>query len=84
MQCNSEAQKFLDLTLDCFLHQHVNETTRGENILFIVYINDLDVKLNCCVLKFADDISAFSEVSSMEKVLNLQSDLNKLHKWSED
>ena len=33
LQCNSEGQKFLDLTLDCFLHQHVDEPTRGENIL---------------------------------------------------
>ena len=36
LQYNSEGQKFLDLTLDCFLHQHVNEPTRGENILDLV------------------------------------------------
>ena len=36
MQCNSEGQKFFDLTLDCFLHQHVNEPTRGETILDLV------------------------------------------------
>ena len=36
MQCISEGQKFFDLTLDCFLHQHVNEPTRGENILDLV------------------------------------------------
>ena len=30
------AKKFLDLTLDCFCHQHVNEPTRGENILDLV------------------------------------------------
>ena len=36
LQCNREGQKFLDLTLDCFLHQHVNEPTRGENILDLV------------------------------------------------
>ena len=36
LQCNSEGQKFLDLTLDCFLHQHVNEPTRSENILDLV------------------------------------------------
>ena len=29
---------FLELTLDCFLHQHVNEPTRGENILDLVYL----------------------------------------------
>ena len=36
MQCNREGHKFLDLTLDCFLHQHVDEPTRGENILYLV------------------------------------------------
>ena len=30
---DSEAQNCLDLSLDCFLHQHVNEPTRGENIV---------------------------------------------------
>ena len=52
-------------------------------ILFIVYINDLDVNLNSYMLKFAD-AKVFSEVSSLDKVANLQSDLDKLHKWSED
>ena len=33
-------------------------------ILFIVYINNLDVNLNSYVLKFADDANVFSEVSS--------------------
>ena len=50
-------------------------------ILFIVYISDLDVNLNSNVLKFADDAKVFSEVSSLDKVANLQSDLDK---WSED
>ena len=54
------------------------------SILFIVYINDLDVNLNSYVLKFADDAKVFSEVSSLDKVANLQSDLDKLYKWSED
>ena len=53
-------------------------------ILFIVYINDLDVNLNSYVLKFADDANVFSEVSSLDKVANLKSYLDKLHKWSED
>ena len=50
-------------------------------ILFIVYINDLDVNL---VLKFADDARVFSEVSSLDKAANLQSDLDNLYKWSDD
>ena len=48
-------------------------------ISFIVCINDLDVSLNSYVLKFADDANVFSEVSSLDKVANLQSDLDKLY-----
>ena len=36
------------------------------------------------MLKFADDAYVFSEVSSLDKVAGLQSDLDKLYKWSED
>ena len=36
------------------------------------------------VLKLADDANVFSEVSSLDKVANEQSDLDKLHEWSED
>ena len=54
------------------------------SILFIVYINDTDVNFNSYVLKFADDAKVFSEVSSLDKVANLQSDLDKLYNWSED
>ena len=49
-----------------------------------VYINYLDVNLDSYLLKFADDANIFSEVSFLGKVANLQSDLNKLYKCSED
>ena len=29
LQCDSEGQNFLDLTTDCFLHQHVNAPIKG-------------------------------------------------------
>ena len=51
----------------------------------LLYIlTDVDVNLNSYVLKFADDAKVFSEVSSLVKVANLQSDFDKLYKWSED
>ena len=53
-------------------------------IFLIVYFNDLDANLNSHVLKFADDAKVFSEVSSLDIVANLESDLDKLVKWSED
>ena len=52
--------------------------------MFIVYICDLDVNLDSYVFKFADDDRVFSEVSFLDEVENLQSHLDKLHKWSED
>ena len=36
------------------------------------------------MLKFADHAEDFSEASSLDEVANLQSDLDKLHRWSED
>ena len=35
-QCDSEGKKFLDLTLDRFLHQHVNKPTMSENVLDLI------------------------------------------------
>ena len=52
--------------------------------LFIIYINDLDVNLNNSVLKFADDTKVFSDVLSVDKVAELQEDLDMLYKWSCD
>ena len=51
---------------------------------YFVYANDLDVNLNSYVLKFADDATVFNEVSTLDRVATLQSDLNKLYEWSED
>ena len=51
---------------------------------YFVYINDVDVNLNSYMLKHADDAKVFTAVSSLEKVANLQSDLDKFHKWSQD
>ena len=36
MEAQTEGQRFLDQTQDLFLHQHVNEATRGENILDLI------------------------------------------------
>ena len=52
--------------------------------LLIAYIIDLDVKLNSYVLIFTDDANVFIEVCSLDKVANLQSGLDNLHRTSED
>ena len=36
LQSDSEGQKFLDVTLDCFMEQHVRQPTRGRNTLDLV------------------------------------------------
>ena len=46
------------------------------SVLFIVCITYLYIYLNSYVLKFADDAKVSSEVSSLDKVPNLQSDLD--------
>ncbi len=40
LHSQAEGQAFLDLSLDCYLVQKVNEPTRGENILDLVLVSD--------------------------------------------
>ena len=47
-------------------------------ILFLIFINDIDIGLVNWILKFADDIKIFGKVDSMEEAVSLQSDVDKL------
>ena len=49
-----------------------------------LFILTILMSILIAVLKFADDANVFSEVSSLDKVANLHSDLDKLYEWSED
>ena len=51
-------------------------------ILFIIYINDIDVGLNNIVSKFADDTKIGNAIITEEDRLKLQEDLNKIAEWS--
>ena len=51
-------------------------------ILFIMYINDLDVGLNNIISKFADDTKIGNAIISEEDRIKLQDDLNKITEWS--
>ena len=53
-------------------------------LLFIIYINDLDVGLNNYVSKFADDTKIGKSVLTELDRLSLQQDLDKITKWSEE
>ena len=53
-------------------------------ILFLIYINDIDVDLISTVRKFADDTKMCKSVSSSQGVQKLRDDLMKLGKWAND
>ena len=52
-------------------------------LLFIIYINDIDEGIVSRISKFADDTKLGSDVSTPEKVEQLQLDLEKLGEWSD-
>ena len=53
-------------------------------ILFVIYINDLDSKTVNKLLKFADDSKLFGPVSSVTETDSIRLDLKTLCDWSED
>lgn len=52
-------------------------------ILFIIYINDLLDNIKSDGLLFADDTKIFHTILSRDDALALQSDIDKLEKWSD-
>jgi len=53
-------------------------------VLFLMFINDLDMGIENWILKFADDTKIFSERSEVKDCDKLQKDLELLQKWSID
>jgi len=53
-------------------------------ILFLIYINDLDIGIKNCLLKFADDTKVFGKISDPTGHFLLQDDINQLIEWSAD
>ncbi len=52
-------------------------------VLFIIYINDVDVGLNSCISIFADDTKIFNSVLTDEDRQRLQDDLHINSAWSD-
>ncbi len=52
-------------------------------VLFIIYINDIDVRLNNFISKFADDTKIGNSIVDDHNRLNLQENLKKISQWSE-
>ena len=51
-------------------------------ILFLVYINDIDLVVENDILKFADDTKLYGIVSDQAQAESLQNDLNGLTLWT--
>jgi len=47
-------------------------------ILFIIFVNDIDLPLNAKILKFADDAKVYLELKDEDSALQLQRDLDAL------
>ena len=52
-------------------------------LLFVIYINDLEIGVSSDVSKFADDTKIGRQVKNMEDARKLQEDLNRLYNWSQ-
>ena len=52
-------------------------------VLFVLYINDLPDVVENEVYLFADDTKIYSQINNVTDAQSLQSDLSKLHDWSE-
>ena len=53
-------------------------------LLFIIYINDIDISLTSKLAKFADDIKLGINAADGTAVQELQADLNKVGEWSKN
>jgi len=53
-------------------------------VLFIVFVNDLDVNVKGKIFKFADDAKIVGRVGSKEGIYMLREDMVTLFKWSEN
>ena len=53
-------------------------------ILFLIFINDLDLNIHNLLIKFADDTKLCAKISTNEDIEKLQEDLNTLQEWARD
>ena len=52
-------------------------------LLFVIFINDLDLGIVNNLFKFADDVKLLGSVSSVKNINQVKEDLNKLITWSD-
>ncbi len=51
-------------------------------VLFIIYINDIDVGFNNFISKFVDDTEIVNSIITDHDRISLQEDLRKISEWS--
>ncbi len=53
-------------------------------VLFLIYINDIDNAVTSMIKKFADDTKLYRQTESDQEANELQEDLHRIMKWSEE
>jgi hypothetical protein len=51
-------------------------------VLFLIYINDIDLDLTCIISKFADDTKIANTVTNVNQAVEMQNNLDKLANWA--
>jgi len=51
------------------------------SLLFVLYVNDIAETIQCDLEVFADDTKIYSIIETIEDIVKLQQDLNKLQDW---
>jgi len=51
-------------------------------LLFLIYINDIVLGIDSEIRLFADDCIVYRQIRNSCDSVSLQSDINKLHEWS--
>ena len=52
--------------------------------LFLIYINDLPLRVDCSVSLYADDTLLYQPVDTIDEAVQFQSNIDAVHKWSVD
>ena len=74
---NGETSEFIEVT------SGVPQGSVLGPLLFVIYVNDLDDHIKSNIALFADDTKVGGKGNSNESCTILQSDLRKIHEWSQ-